>query len=1275
MLGGTTLQNWYASQDTIQVRPKVVAEWNANALTQPYVYGDGDGSFHEITAITGLTSSTGFLGGASRKFTMPVPYTTTAVATEKVFGQVVTPKSSKSYRLSFFGSADKVTSLTVIATAKTSSTGTILEQSSTTITLSPATQMPFIVDCISYNENSQIGYMEYTLSTINSTYSGESINVVIDSPRIYTVNQYEILTGKYLSLADVFAINRPGEAYLQGSSAVSKVGNGNVSPYNIAWQKLLKKNDASSSWDSIRNFVASINAPFKYYLYSDNTTKEIFARYANVTPVNKLILKVNSKQTVPSAVNIYTLSTKDGNFSGTPDATISSAFDSNGLAQLYWNGTTWTTTPWTSIPTYADQTISLSKNIYGVKVELTSSAGEVHLVEISPRLELDLSSYVINFSVTNELSNDSLPTPIGVSNSDTASVTLENLPVYIGGQYIQPFDNYTGPLRDLLKKNVSVRIIVQTYIEGLWVEQQIAKMTTSSWSNDGIESCTVEMFDSIKTLSQIQCPSIYKSAANIGIMVSTILDSVGFTDYNYDSLMEISTKYLGSALVENYWTVTQENSSVLEALQALLLPYQISMSVDECGILTFKHLKQIIQSTPESTYKVTSIDSGGVKSNIIDFSVTEENAPSRATVEYTNISPSYFTDLYLGIRRAGAGPIDGVFAKEVLGYLKLASSLQPSDRSMEVYISKNSMIDSHSGYLLLDSEIIKFDGIEYTFVVAYSNQPAQVVKRIVKNKTEIDSIRAEYLSSQNVIGISEQTGTTSKRVLRNLTRGCFGTRAEAHIVGADVSDFTGTAGLISSNSNNIVLNKIDGVANYKTKCEDSHRLFSGTFVISESAIIPTSGKTVEFGIQVGASSGNQNAVRVGLTFYKKAKDASTTVYTYGIAVKQYNGSGTLIPTATKNYTLESYEVDKKGNAKTTFNHMINTHGENSIVALFMPDSDGTSRKMSIMVNGNIIKFSDNEASVELTSGLNSELQKIEIPAINLVSAPSFSGTNLSAYSNGILPVNLVELQAFKVPNNSDADQTKKILNILATIMHGNLLGLSNKDELESVVAGRKIAPLTENMGYVSKSIAREIKEINADFTQSTFPVLYSYIVRSPYKYEYTTEINGKKMIETSTVPGDSITFSRIDHTPTSARFAMINSYSSPVYINANNNSSYSSVENITQLYGAVLEKTSTTKLTAKINDDNSDAEVSITSDWIQNEDAASKILSSIVSAAIMKRNSIEVTVFGNPLIMVGDILNVEHHLKNFSGRYAVMSVTKDFENGINTSVTLRRVSA
>ena len=58
----------------------------------------------------------------------------------------------------------------------------------------------------------------------------------------------------------------------------------------------------------------------------------------------------------------------------------------------------------------------------------------------------------------------------------------------------------------------------------------------------------------------------------------------------------------------------------------------------------------------------------------------------------------------------------------------------------------------------------------------------------------------------------------------------------------------------------------------------------------------------------------------------------------------------------------------------------------------------------------------------------------------------------------------------------------------------------------------------------------------------------------------------------------------------------------------------------------------------------------------------------------MKKSSIEIEIFRNPTITIGDIVNLQFTQRNIPlKKYAVISTQLGFENGITTKLRLRKV--
>lgn len=83
----------------------------------------------------------------------------------------------------------------------------------------------------------------------------------------------------------------------------------------------------------------------------------------------------------------------------------------------------------------------------------------------------------------------------------------------------------------------------------------------------------------------------------------------------------------------------------------------------------------------------------------------------------------------------------------------------------------------------------------------------------------------------------------------------------------------------------------------------------------------------------------------------------------------------------------------------------------------------------------------------------------------------------------------------------------------------------------------------------------------------------------------------------------------------------------------------------------------------------------INSDWIQSKEAAQEIADWIVKHWSEGVDEINVSVFGNPLFRIGDVVAVDHPEKDMAAsthHYFVTAVSNSFDGGVSTNLTLRR---
>jgi hypothetical protein len=84
--------------------------------------------------------------------------------------------------------------------------------------------------------------------------------------------------------------------------------------------------------------------------------------------------------------------------------------------------------------------------------------------------------------------------------------------------------------------------------------------------------------------------------------------------------------------------------------------------------------------------------------------------------------------------------------------------------------------------------------------------------------------------------------------------------------------------------------------------------------------------------------------------------------------------------------------------------------------------------------------------------------------------------------------------------------------------------------------------------------------------------------------------------------------------------------------------------------------------------------VQLDSEWIQSKQAAYKMLKVVQRGIEGFSKNVSLNIFGNPLIQVGDIVNLSYSLNGIvSQRYLVHSVDHEFSQGLSTSLNLKRI--
>jgi len=496
-----------------------------------------------------------------------------------------------------------------------------------------------------------------------------------------------------------------------------------------------------------RTYFSSTKNQYKFWL-SPQATGSILTNcnftvdypVSKTAVTNNIVVKFETSYSKPATWNI-----KIEDYAGT-QSTISTngTVPSNGVFQLYWNGSTWSTTKFTT----PSQPVNIKKIIVTVNtIDVANSF--LGVIEVAAKYIQDVSSRIVSFN-TSKMSSDSSSglVPVGQVTSNSLSLMLEGFD-RAGVEYDK--SNSFDKSKINLYKNVKITpfntIGTDIIPQGVFY---IDSFTISEFGDISIQG-----LDGAKFLQEIIAPDIVIQNAPSQAIIRRLLDSIGFTSYVFNTKNKNSTSISDSATIVPIHWFTDDSKTVWQHIQDLCRDTQMIASFDNYDTLQFYPRDYIFDSTRSSTFKFRSEKSGVNVPNII--SLTKETVPSvKATkVIYTPIISTNYKgssdNLYISPPAAlGAAALQSTLEASQpsetgapLGALSLAPISVYSDLADTSFYNKN-------GYFLINNEIVEYDAIEFQY--ALISNPTTIEKKWITSDSDI----AKYLG-ESVIGSFKST--------------------------------------------------------------------------------------------------------------------------------------------------------------------------------------------------------------------------------------------------------------------------------------------------------------------------------------------------------------------------------------------------------------------------------------------------------------------------------------------------------------------------------------
>lgn len=1027
--------------------------------------------------------------------------------------------------------------------------------------------------------------------------------------------------------------NFPIESIIASDRPTAGILKARVNEARIAdpYDKYTGKNRA------IRSYLGSVDDTYKYWTspvptdssgnfpkWTDGITQcRPHVNYPSGVKANRIVVNFEDSWAQPNSFTVRVATTPGGAYN---TVSTNPAINDAGQVILNWD-TTWSTT---NSPSEDFVNMPL---IYGIEVRVDSlgpgaaplagngANSALSLIEISARRVHDLSNRLVSVNDTFDMSEKSIVYPIGTLTSNTAEVTLYNEDGAFNAENTDSI--YYG----LMEPNAKFMLDWIYTVDD--VEYVIPEFTMlgDAWAGQRAETVSVDLIDFSKNFQEIKPRAAMYLKAPVSQIVWRLCDSIGFVDY------EIQLNDTTSDSVIQVW-YTDGSKTMWELLDDLAKGTQTAIYFDSYGKLQVRSRSNAFDGAKTINWTLRGEDylKAPSQSNpnpipeladIITLSQTDELESNVIDVAYqtTDIDP-----VVNGLSKTQVlWQPDG---DVVLRACPLYATFGASDPFF-VIAPAEAQIWPYSGMANIEGEFIRWDSKEYVYYVNGVRKSANVTSADDKSKYD-------------------GQGTDTDRVSNFFTgrmhislRGEWNTTAKAHSV-----DANGYSVRSVMNNENHKLN----VSGFKqNKAESRVYLNPGPHHTNgKDLLIATIGSQsdpgfYQYGTKIRFTPGGGNTQRAGIMIHNQQGDGSNSNLEDGYYIE-------LTPTA----KLDAKKRARRNEVTLWTRSAGNWHLQGKGAAFNI--AEGVDYEVDI-------QFRNSGSNHVVYAWINGK------EAYGIVIPPTYQSPfngKFGMFTRGDTNVSYEYLYA---KDKTPIDDLEDDFSFLDRISGGNVGGQLDREgvyrfrtEIRRVkrrflkVEDKYLINFFDEFG----PICHEIREFDVKFTKG--PAIDSRLYMSNDWAAVCPEYSA---------------------TAWSGKFYIANAARSSIVINGEDNLTYagssSTVNNVLSVIGRSITVSDGETVTAK-NDfqvrKRGEITTEVDSTWIQSKEMAQEIADWISAHWSEGADEQEVSIFGNPLIELGDVLAVEYaemDMTTATHTYFVTGIKNSFDTGLETVVTLRRV--
>lgn len=975
-----------------------------------------------------------------------------------------------------------------------------------------------------------------------------------------------------------------------------------------------------------RVYTADVDSKYKYWMSPERTDNyytdvaQTMLRMQNCIPTviyaspvqsNKIYLCFETGWATPTqmSVEITTNGTTWNQVAFNPN------IDSKGRVQLWrqengdWTGT---------------KNLDHPAPIHGIRVQVLSMNrmyARLSMIEMGLRLERDLSEYLITYNVDHSMSESDFITPLGTISSNVGNVTLSNTDGTFNHENTESL--YYG----LMDANVLFTIDLGIEASpGVWEYLREGTLHSTTWTGD--YEVTVELKDDSKFLQEDFPNRMLMENCTIGKAIWRLLDSVGFTNYQY-------TRAAADApsLISYYWT--DGDLTIWDTIQELCRTTQTSAYFDEFGVFQIKTRSQAFDKTQSVKWTFEGDSQPGRQPDIIDLSPTTVYEANKVNIGYqktTLLENNLGEPLLETVWEPGSTEKDETGKIVQTGsdtFVLRATGLRSTMTATQDYfvIAANQTASwPYEGMVNIHGELIRYHGKQYAW---YDGAGGRHYDWLYSTEDKLRYDRE--ISSPVYRGYNFFTGA-----FKIIERGYDYTEAQSHNVGLAGwrnAVFYGDHGGPQWGWNGGVIH-VPHLSSLRIQTNNNFN--SGQWCCAHRDM----GQTM-----------NYFGTRLRFPSNPKAVEQSAGIFFYGDDGNRANMYAVDVTSTAR------MEV---GNRRLTGNEVRVFRRKNGTIGTFHclgPDPTWNAKGMPMSI------VDDQWVDIDVYAR-NNIIQvwvngKLSFSFID--PAPLNPSNRMGLYVRGNTVADFEYFYALKdgVRVESKHKGNQDFMDIVDGAYYSNQYYKDVLWDWRNVKKKRGKKTVTVKQKYANRvmdefgDVVHEVREYDVVFTKA--PVLKSMLDFS----------NTKQVVVDSYV-----------HTPFGAKFRIANAARTTAILNGEDASS--GRDQFFDVIGRTVqqqeEKTYTVQNDQAIRA-RGEIVVDIDSRWIQSEGAARDLGDWIINNWSDSNDEIELSSFANPMLQVGDLVAVNYEPKDMNAathKYFVTSLSKSWNNGPVTDVGLRR---